>query len=150
MEILSPMARSARAGGRWTQMPRAPGAARASGFRPLAVLVGVACSLVLFGVATALMGILYGLVSSITYPRWAYLAVHVLALLAGGGWAGRQAQALGWLHGALVGLGYAAAAFWLLPHGDGVLLADLARALAVSLPVALLGGALGRNTAGAP
>ena len=128
-------------------MPRAPGAARTPAFRPLAVLVGVACSLTLFGVATALMGLLYGLVSSITYPRWVYLAVHVLALLLGGGWAGRQARALGWLHGAMVGIGYAAAAFWLLPHSEGVVLGDLTRALALSLPVALLAGAVGRSTA---
>lgn len=131
-------------------MPRAPGAASAARFSPLAVLVGLACALVLFGVVSALMGILYGLVSSLTYPRWAYLAVHTLALLAGGGWAGRHAQALGWLHGASVGLCYTVAAFWLLPHSDSVLLTDLARALALSLPVALIGGALGRNIAGSP
>ncbi|HEY8532089.1 MAG TPA: TIGR04086 family membrane protein, partial [Limnochorda sp.] len=126
------------------------GAARTPAFRPLAVLVGVACSLTFFGVATALMGLLYGLVSSITYSRWVYLTVHVLALLVGGGWAGRQARALGWLHGALVGIGYAAAAFWLLPHGDEVVLADLVRALTLSLPVALLAGAVGRSTAPGP
>ena len=96
-------------------------------------------------VVTALMGIAYGLIASLSYPRWAYLAVHIPALLVGGVWAGRSARSLGWLHGLLVGLGYAAAAFWLMPHSGSLQLADLFRALTLSLPVALLGGVLGRN-----
>ncbi|MFO7255031.1 MAG: TIGR04086 family membrane protein [Firmicutes bacterium] len=125
-------------------MRRSPGSSTVR-FRPLAVLVGVACSLVVFGVVTALMGIAYGLIASLSYPRWAYLAVHIPALLVGGVWAGRSARSLGWLHGLLVGLGYAAAAFWLMPHSGSLQLADLFRALTLSLPVALLGGVLGRN-----
>lgn len=129
-------------------MPRGTGGGGPAGVRPMAILVGVALSLVLFGVISSLMGVVYGLWSRVSYPSWAYLVVHALALLAGGGWAGGRGPKAGWLHGLGVGLLYVAAALWILPHDPAVTIADSGRALAVALPFALLGGALGRNLAG--
>ncbi|WP_082726040.1 TIGR04086 family membrane protein [Limnochorda pilosa] len=119
-----------------------------AGFEPVAVLVGLALSLVLFVSAASVMGVVYGLWSAVSYPPWAYLAVHGLALLAGGGLAGGRGRSGGWLHGLAVGVLYVAAALWVLPHGPGIAAGDALRGLILAVPLAILGGALGRNAAG--
>lgn len=104
----SPPKRSGRAGG------DGGGGGSDKKFRPISVLQGVG-----FAFATSLAAALVvGLLVAWT-PAWyasdAVLAtLNVLAVAAGGVYAGRKARRLGWLHGAAAGLIYILLATWMV------------------------------------
>lgn len=115
-------------------------------FRFFSVLQGVGLTFVL-ALASALV---IGLVVAWT-PTWdasdtLLKTVNVLAVVAGGLYAGKKARRLGWLHGAVSGLVYIVLVTWMV--GPDFSLAQLATAAwlqdaALALAAGAVGGVLG-------
>ncbi|MBE3589402.1 MAG: TIGR04086 family membrane protein [Firmicutes bacterium] len=119
-----------------------------TGFQPGAVAAGVACSFVLTLLASALLALaVYSTGLSDATAETAIFYTSVLCLAAGAAYGARRAEALGWLHGAAIGLVYVslAVAAGLLAFQTDVSAFDLLRHLMLGLVAGVVGGVLGVN-----
>ncbi|MBX5476503.1 MAG: TIGR04086 family membrane protein [Clostridia bacterium] len=118
------------------------------GFQLGAVAAGVACAFVLTLLASALMALaVYSTGLADTTAETLIFYGGVLCLAAGAGYGSRRAGSLGWLHGAAVGVVYAALAMavGLLAFQSDVTVLDLFRRLVLGLIAGIVGGVLGVN-----
>lgn len=113
-----------------------------------AILSGIAFTFLTTLIVSGAMALVVAF-TQLTEPGTAsviyYLALIVVAL--GGAYGARQASSLGWLHGGLVGLGYAVLAglIGLLVFPAGLAVVEITRRLVIAFTAGAIGGMVGVN-----